>query len=385
MGPYPVGVPVPPRTRVDACPGVMATHDAADGPLARIRLPGGVLTRAQALAVASCAEELGDGAIHLTSRANLQLRAVRDEAALVRALSSAGLLPAPEHERVRNILGSPLSGLHGGLADVRPLVGALDRAVCARPELARLPGRFLFALDDGRGDVAGERPDVCWRAVTPGTGALLLDGRDTGLRVAAGRAVAALVEAAVAFEHVRDGAWRVREIDPAPLAAAVRPLAARGTPADLPSSGPPPVGPHGAAVVAAPPFGHVPAAVLRTLAGLCPALVVTPWRTLVLPGTAVPTLAGTGLVTDPAHPAAAVSACAGRPGCARSHADVRGDAHAVLGALPRAVPAHFSGCERRCGRPRGPHADIVAERDGYRVDGVWTPTAELAEQLKGRQ
>lgn len=372
-------MPAPTRLRADACPGVVAPHDAADGALARVRLPGGALTGAQARVVAGCAAELGDGAIHLTSRANLQLRAVRDTGELVARLSAAGLLPAPGHERVRNILGSPASGLAGGLTDVRPLVRGLDRALCARPELAALPGRFLFALDDGRGDVAGEGADVCWQAVDGDEGALLLDGADTGLRVPARHAVAALLEAATAFGRTRGSAWRVREADPAPLVAAARQFARETHPVELPRSGPLPVGPlGGGAVVAAPVLGHVPATVLAGL-GRAGEIIVTPWRTLVLPdGSAAE---GTGLVTDPEAPSLGVSACIGRPGCAKARADVRADALAVMAP---GVRAHLSGCERRCGRPRGPHRDVVADDGGYRVDGLLFSPSELASALRGR-
>ncbi|MFC4000528.1 precorrin-3B synthase [Prauserella oleivorans] len=370
-------MPAPTRLRADACPGVLATHDAADGPLARIRLPGGALSGEQARVVASCAEDLGDGSVHLTSRANLQLRAIRDVDELVTRLAQAGLLPAPGHERVRNILGSPLSGLHGGRADIRPLVSALDRAICARPDLARLPGRFLFALDDGRGDVAGEGADLCWRALDEDSGALLLDGADTTFRVPTGQAVAALVAAAAAFVRTRGTAWRLREADPAPVLSALHPF---GTPADVAGSsseGPPPVGPvAGGIVVAAPPFGRLSAAVLRELGDV----VVTPWRTVVLarPGAAD----GTDLVTDPAAPSLGVSACIGSPGCAKSRADVRADAHGIAAA---GVTAHVAGCERRCGRPRGPHVDVVATDGGYRVDGTFVTVERLAEALIARK
>ncbi|TKG71886.1 precorrin-3B synthase [Prauserella endophytica] len=372
-------MPAPTRLRADACPGVFATHAAADGTLARIRLPGGALSSAQAFVLAEAAEELGDGSVHLTSRANLQLRAVRDADELVRRLSEAGLLPAPSHERVRNILSSPLSGRHGGLTDVRPLVTALDHALCSVPELAGLPGRFLFALDDGRGDVAGEGADVCWQALPGGEGALLLDGADTGVRVSAREAVPVLVELAEVFARVRGSAWRVHEVDPGPLVDAALRRGRRVPPAALPRTGPVPVGRLAdGVVVAAPRFGELPAGALRPLGDL----VVTPWRTLVL------SRPPDGLVTDPADPGLGVSACIGRPGCAKSRADVRADARAVLSALTLPSPgvrAHLSGCERRCGKPRGAHLDVVATGEGYLVDGTPVSTARLAEEMEGRQ
>lgn len=368
------------RDRPDACPGVLATHEAADGPLVRVRLPGGLLGARQARVLADCADELGDGMIHLTSRANLQLRAVADPAELAVRLSEAGLLPSAGHERVRNVLASPLSGSHGGFTDVRPLVAALDEALRASAELAGLPGRFLLALDDGRGDVAGEDADVCWQATGAGEGALLLDGADTGLRVPTRDAVTALVELALAFQARRGRAWRVSELDDAGRAAllfAVRPLARGDEPVRLPSSGPPPVGPHGGVVVAAARFGQLHSTALRSLGEV----VVTPWRTLVITGMGCGELAAMGLVVDPAAPSLGVSACIGSPRCAKSRSDVRTDAEPVLGL---GVRAHFSGCERRCGRPREPHVDVLADDGGYRVDGTLVPTAELGDALKGR-
>src|SRR4051812_41689149 len=171
-------MPTPARVRADACPGVFAPHDAADGPLARVRLPGGAVSAPQLRALADCAEACGDGDLHLTSRGNVQLRGVT-RPGLATRLTDAGLLPSPSHERVRNILASPLSGVRGGLADVRGLAASLDAVLCATPELAELPGRFLFAFDDGRGDVAAEGADVCWRGGDRGRGPPPLGGGGT--------------------------------------------------------------------------------------------------------------------------------------------------------------------------------------------------------------
>ena len=86
-------MPAAVRSRADACPGVFAPHDAADGALARIRLPGGVIDATALRVLAGCAEELGDGRVHLTSRGNLQLRGLSRSPALAARLTDAGLLP----------------------------------------------------------------------------------------------------------------------------------------------------------------------------------------------------------------------------------------------------------------------------------------------------
>jgi precorrin-3B synthase len=145
----------------DRCPGVLRLVEAADGFLARVRLPGGLVSGAQLRALAGLADELGDGRVELTSRGNVQLRGLAADAAeaLTDGLSRAGLLPSLDHDRVRNVLASPLAGLDGG-PDLSGIVRALDAALCARPRLSELSGRFLFAVDDGRGDVSGLGADV---------------------------------------------------------------------------------------------------------------------------------------------------------------------------------------------------------------------------------
>ncbi|WP_344419288.1 precorrin-3B synthase [Pseudonocardia ailaonensis] len=399
-----------PRTRADACPGVLATHDAADGALARVRLPGGVVSAAQLRALAGCAQELGDGAAHLTSRGNLQLRGLdREDPRLVSRLAAAGLIPAAEHERVRNILASPLSGLTGGLADVRGLARALDEALCAVPGLAALPGRFLFALDDGRGDVAAERPDLCWLADTPDHGFLQVAGVATAIGCAPADAPALLVSAAEVFLTIRGdgeggeggrGAWRAAEVPGAAarIEAALPPGApASGSdrPLPFPDDDHAPVGPihrtdGGTALGVAPVLGELSAAQLRALATAAPEVIVTPWRTLVLPDPADDAwerLRANGFVLTADDPALAVSACAGRPGCAKSHADVRADVRAVLPLLTAARRAHVVGCERRCGAPHEEHLDLIALPDGtyrYRDELTDVVVPDLASALRGR-
>ncbi|MGX5655938.1 precorrin-3B synthase, partial [Geodermatophilus nigrescens] len=186
-----------PRARADACPGALQTHTAADGELARVRVPGGLLTAAQLRALAAAARDLGTSALEMTSRGNLQLRGLAPAGVprLGEALAAAGLLPSETHERVRNVLASVLTGRAGGLLDARPWVAALDEGLRADPALAALPGRYLATLDDGRGDVSGLGGDVGLLALPGGDVALLLDGADSGLRAGPDDAVGLLLHA----------------------------------------------------------------------------------------------------------------------------------------------------------------------------------------------
>ncbi|WP_254885431.1 precorrin-3B synthase [Streptomyces sp. NA02950] len=387
--------------RDDACPGALRLHPAHDGALARVRLPGGLLTGRQADVLAGVAEELGDGRMDLTSRGNLQLRGLAAEcgAPLAERLRTAGLLPSDAHDRVRNIVASPLSGLDGtGYADVPGWARELDALLCAAGPgesteptgLSGLSGRFLFALDDGRGDVAALGADVTLIA-TPDGGAVLRMGPagpagGTGpvVRVAvAGDAPRAAALAALEFltraEESGIRAWRVPEL-PRQHAVTAEGLAARLADAGIalgpatgialgPATGvvagpdtvtgvgpdtghgppaPGPVGPPAPGPVAGPdgrhavsvavPLGRMSAAQWRLLAALASRggsdeLRVTPWRGVVLPGftpeggrAAAAELAEAGLVTDPDSPWLGVGACTGLPGCAKSLADVRADA-----------------------------------------------------------
>jgi precorrin-3B synthase len=159
-----------PRHHADRCPGVLRPWIADDGALVRIRLIGGAIT-AQALAdLAIIAGEHADGHLYLTKRANVQLRGIKHDdggvpQAFVDAVAAAGLLPSPSHELVRNIMVSPLSGRVGGQADLRPVGARLDELLCDEPLFADLAGRFLFVLDDGRGDLVDRSLDLGVMAV----------------------------------------------------------------------------------------------------------------------------------------------------------------------------------------------------------------------------
>ncbi|GAB2631233.1 precorrin-3B synthase [Nocardia goodfellowii] len=387
----------------DSCPGVLRLHQAADGPLARVRVPGGRLEPGQWQVLAEAADELGDGAIELTSRGNLQLRQVRDAGELSRRLAAAGLLPSHSHERVRNIVASPLAGRIGGLADVHALVLALDSGLRAEERLAQLPGRVLFTLDDGRGDVSGLGGDIGVHAVGPDEFALVLAGQDSGIRVHASDAVDVMLAAAHGFLDLSSGQWRLHEVQDG-VSAVIDHLGLSPTaePLEFVAAQNIPIGwldqDNGlVSLGAGVRLGSLPARLAEFLAAIERPIFVTPWRSLIITdlteGAAeqvVRVLAPMGLIFDANSPWLLVSACAGQPGCAKSHTDVRADVTAAVES-GRVLPTgtnhseprsknlaahdvvaagrqHWSGCERHCGRPRGVVTDVTATPDGYRID-----------------
>jgi len=391
----PATSPAADRTRADRCPGVLRLAEAADGYLARIRLPGGLIGARQLRALARLADELGDGRVELTSRGNVQLRGLAADVAgpLTDQLAQAGLFPSPEHDLVRNVLASPLAGLDGG-PDLTAIVQGLDAALCARPRLAELPGRFLFAVDDGRGDVAGLGADVVARVRADGAVVNGLAVRGT----AAEDVVTVMLACAEAFLDGRatEGgtAWRIAELTDGAERVRVAAAARLGlTAASLPPStslapvGPDgstaptvpadrPVGVVGTAAVLLAPLGRLTAAQLTWVADRVGERLarITPWRGVVLPDLPdaaglIRDAAGLGYGVDAASPWLRVTACAGRPGCASALADVQADAAGFAARWPERI-VHVSGCARHCGRPVGPLVDVTATSEGYQVAGI---------------
>jgi precorrin-3B synthase len=419
------------QTADDACPGALRLHAAADGPLARVRLPGGMLTGRQLGVLAEIAAEHGDGALELTSRANVQLRALRaDPTELAERLAGAGLLPSLAHETVRNIAAPPLAD-----AVTRGLVEALDRALCADDVLAGLPGRFLFAVGHTAlsADVAAVPAGAGW--------AIVLGGADVGIRVPHGQVVATMLAAAHGFLAERAGReprpWRLREIPDGPRLIGARLIEAPLSEAPLPGAttaeGLPTgekllsgaelapagelataeelatteelapaetraaslvgklVGPGSSetAVGVLVPLGRLTGVHLRVLAR-AERLAVTPDGGVVILGLTAEAanrwtreLGEAGLVTEGDSKWVGITTCAGRPGCGKALADVRKDAEEAARFVD-GRPVHWVGCERGCGSPAGRHVRVEATGDGYLVDGE-AVRGDLGEVVAARR
>jgi sulfite reductase beta subunit-like hemoprotein len=389
-------------TEPDRCPGVLRLHEAGDGLLARIRVPGGRLS-ADAISAIATATELGNGVAELTSRANVQVRGLHEaaETALLPLLTRAGLMPSPQHDRVRNVIASPFAGRHTtSVADTDSVVADLDCGLCAAPALAELSGRFLFAVDDGAGFALAPVADVTLHAEPGDRFRLALDGMATSL-VADRRAAPGLaLDAARAFMALaRAGERRVRDLEAGAVAVArklgaelggVRKLGAEL--ADVPRSQArvrpgqelQRDGRH--ALTGLAPLARLETGQLRVLAGLG-ALRLSSARTLTLLDVAEAELPAAqaaleraGLILQPGSGWEGLTACSGIGACVNAQFDVR--AAAAIRAQQRrssAAAEHWSACGRRCGQRARQPLGIVA--DGQRLTVTRGETVESVPDL----
>lgn len=359
---------------------MLALHEAADGRLARVRVPGGRLSADALLTLAALSEEHGNGLVDLTSRANLQLRGLAADAGplLAPRLQDVGLLPSAEYDRVRNVLASPLAGRGpGALDDVDDVVARLDAQLTASHRARELPGRFCFLVDDGSGTGRDAGPDVTIVARGEGRFGLALDGRPVRFEADGETAAAAAVAAAEAFVALRGDAWRLSETPGGPRAIAETiglTLAPVTRAARRRGFGPGAIEQRDGrvALTALAPLGQLWPSLLRTLAAVGDGVRLSTRRTVTLvdldPGAVGATrdaLAAADLVLDGNSGWVGLTACAGTGGCTKAMGDVRAAATLRAGVRAATDPAeHWAACERRCGEVPGTPVTVAVTATG---------------------
>lgn len=326
---------------------------ADDGAIIRLRVPGGHISVSMLTEIIAIADDFGAPMVQLTNRGNLQLRALADPLPgdLLERLQRTGLLPSPDHERVRNILAAPLNQ---GLGST---VRELDAAICSDPALAALPGRFLWAVSDASGAVLGEAWDLALQ-VLDDERSLVLAG-DHAIEVPRAKAVHAIIARARAFLTDRDVAtiWNVRDLPSnASVFAGMHPHLASAAPALEP-------GPIGGDLVVGVPLGFLQTTHVQALAAVASRVTITPWRSMLIEGAAdaAAELQARGFTVTAQSPWARLSACVGAPSCRRTISPTLELARSVAPLMAAAGPrVHVVGCDRACGQPASPHLSIVA-------------------------
>ncbi|MBX8552139.1 precorrin-3B synthase [Pseudomonas cichorii] len=393
--------------RPSACPGLLRIVPALDGGICRIKLAGGVITSARALAVARAASTYAQGVIEATNRSNLQIRGIgADHDGLIESLMAAGLGPAnPDSDDVRNLMLSPTAGLDPQmLFDTRPLAAQILASLETHARFHELSAKFALSLDGGEALVMLEHPHDLWLSALSLDGELLLafglagcpaqDRPLAAVPLANGHElVVALLELFLDLASAEHSRMR-HLLAEVPVAEILRQLTTRlsvplrtdqkitgwqrPNPGDNRHFGIYPQAQPGlVSVGGAVPLGRLDAAMLTSVARLASekgdgTLRLTPWQSLLLPNVpgeraqeVMTALQAAGLICSSEQPLSRIVACTGSAGCGKGLADTKADALLLAEQLPPGEAAHLTGCGRSCAAAHVAPVTLLAVSPGH--------------------
>jgi ferredoxin-nitrite reductase len=410
------------------CPGLFVPSIAQDGMLARIRVPGGIVSSQQALVLAEFAAKLGAVDLQVTNRSNIQLLLKSldpkylDQADFA-ALQAVGLAaPIASVDRFRNIMASPTAGIDTKmLVDTRPLVKSIDSYISSSPYLTGLSAKFSVGIDGGEALSIGQRPNDLLLLARPSGLRLMLRMSDgspggdasrttvspTGLMLDT-RLVWGLEQVVEVFatlsdlylqhsgsitpapsEHRRSSKPRFRHLVEhwgldwlrvnCPGAELTREVV------EIPQVGYQYLGVHSQlqseyfylGVVL--PLGRLTIDQLRGLAEIAAVhgnseIRLTPWQNIILPNLSaiqpvIVALDRLGLSVNPKHSAGSIAACRGTMGCAAAVIDSQNHALAAIRQLTLTSPVqiHISGCDKGCAQPVPSDIALKGTSQGYEI------------------
>ncbi|MBE9013604.1 precorrin-3B synthase [Pseudanabaenaceae cyanobacterium LEGE 13415] len=387
------------------CPGLFYGTSAQDGTLIRVRIPGGILNRNQAIAILDLADRWNTPMIQVTNRANLQFRAVRSipSPEVYSTLQLVGLAAKnPELDHLRNVMASPTAGIDPNeFIDVRSRVQEIDDYIQNTLELAELPPKFSIGIDGGGAVGIGARSEAKWQhryneiqlsAVSRDRFKLTLGSNrqfyETNVETDdCFGAIVALTQCYLNYvqSYQKPKKPRMRDM--------LKDWGIEGflgqvsfkfksSNAPIPKAQLQPLGVHSQKQSArsyigiALKLGWLSIAQLQGLIQLAEIygsgeLRLTPWQSILLPNiptlqisTVLTAIKALALSTDPID--SAIVACAGKPGCASSETHTQSHAIELMNDLNRPINIHITGCSKRCAQPSP--ADITLL--GTTIEGI---------------
>lgn len=150
--------------------GLFYVAPAQDSYMCRLRIPNGALDSWQFAGLADLAEAFGGGYLHVTTRANVQIREIEPKHAVdvVEAVQDIGLWSKGSGaDNVRNVTGTPTAGVDPQeLIDTRPFARAMHHHILNDRSLYGLPRKFNIAFD-GAGSIGAleDTNDIGFQAV----------------------------------------------------------------------------------------------------------------------------------------------------------------------------------------------------------------------------
>ena len=335
------------------CPSAYRPMETGDGLIVRVKPYLGHLEAAQVLGVCALAAQFGNGILDLTSRANLQIRGVKDHGAVLEGLGALDLLDAdPDLDAHRNILIEPF-WTPGDLS------ARLGRALLQiLPALQDLPAKMGFAIDTGRGAHLHDA-SADFRFELSDAGLILrAEGAAKGRRVTEESAMQALSEMVAWF--VDTGGPQVGRMG--------RHLKTCALPADWlneaprPCVGLPVPGPAIGGQIVGTPFGKMRATDLSRLIEDSAAQAIRLMHGRLFQLREGQRIEAPAFVTSPKDSRLRVHACPGAPFCAEASVDTRTPASALSRPGLETV-IHVSGCEKGCAHPKAAPLTLVG-REG---------------------
>jgi ferredoxin-nitrite reductase len=138
--------------------------------MCRLRIPNGIVRSTQFAGLADLAERYGGGYVHVTTRANLQIREIesKNAVATIEAVQDLGLCSRGSGaDNIRNVTGAPTAGIDPQeLIDTRPYAREWHFHILNERSLYGLPRKFNVAFD-GAGviPVLEDTNDIGFQAV----------------------------------------------------------------------------------------------------------------------------------------------------------------------------------------------------------------------------
>jgi ferredoxin-nitrite reductase len=390
--------------------GVFYVAPAQDSYMCRMRLPNGILKHWQLRVVADMAEIHGGGCAHVTTRANLQIREIKAQAApdVLEGLAEAGIVSKGSGaDNIRNVTGSATAGIDAQeLLDTRPHASAWHHHILNDRTLYGLPRKFNVSFDGGGViPTLEDTNDIGFQAVRVLEGAevaagvwyrLALGGitghrdlaRDTGVIVAPDDAVAvadAIVRVFIAhgdrtnrnkarLKYLLD-VWSFERFLVAVEEALGRKLARVDSSLVAPRAAHDRLAHMGVHAQRQPglnwigvwtPLGKITCAQMRDIAEVARAfgdgdVRLTVWQNLLLSGVpdaqveaACKAVQAAGLSTSVSNLRAGLVACTGSTGCKFAASDTKGDALRIADhvdarmSVDLPVNIHLTGCHHSC-------------------------------------
>ena len=133
--------------------GLFFLTPVKDAFMARLRIPGGVVTTFQLRELARVAQELTSGYVQITTRANFQMRLIqpKDAPEFLRRIQSVGLhTRGAGADNIRNLTANPTAGIDPvELIDTLPFCRDLGQIIINDRAFYDLPRKFNIAFDGG--------------------------------------------------------------------------------------------------------------------------------------------------------------------------------------------------------------------------------------------